>query len=105
MLASAPVTASIAVTSFETMFSAARFSSTLAVLSAWSLLRQAARQRAAPATRIKARIRDSKKRGCRQIPAAPQNANVSVNGGVDYIALLVDVLVVVVFVVVVAFVS
>src|SRR4051794_10076686 len=57
MLASAPVTASIAVTSFETTFSAERFSSTLPVLSTWSLLRHAARASAATATRIKVRIR------------------------------------------------
>ena len=43
MLASSPVTASIAVTSLDTIFSAVRFSSTFGVLSAWSLLPQAAR--------------------------------------------------------------
>ena len=59
MLAASPVTASIAVTSFETMFSAVRFSSTFWVLSVWSLFPQAASGRAAPAMRSRARIEDS----------------------------------------------
>src|SRR5215210_3293924 len=110
MLAASPVTASIAVTSLETIFSAVRFSSTLAVLSAWSLFPQALRARAAPAMSIKARIRYSqfasvKKRGCREV--GPQQSRTLLGtryrqplqmptpprtGAPNYIALLVDVL-------------
>src|SRR5438045_7252309 len=49
MLAASPVTASIAVTSLETIFSAVRFSSTFWLLSRWSLLPHAERQNAAAA--------------------------------------------------------
>src|SRR3954452_10866118 len=61
MLEASPVTASIAVTSLETIFSAARFSSTLRVLSAWPLLPQAVRIRDEPATRMRRRMSYSEK--------------------------------------------
>src|SRR3954453_16417035 len=56
MLAASPVTASMAVTSFETIFSAVRFSSTFIVLSCWSLFLHPASASAAPAMRRSARI-------------------------------------------------
>jgi hypothetical protein len=55
MFAASPVTASIAVTSFETIFSAVTFSSIVWVLPVWSFFPHAARQMA-PAKRISARI-------------------------------------------------
>ena len=70
MFAASPVTASIAVTSFETMFSAVRFSSTFCVLSVWSLFPQAARARA-PAIRIKRRIEDSSSKQKKRLPDVP----------------------------------
>src|SRR5438270_6461158 len=106
MFAASPVTASIAVTSLETIFSAVRFSSTFWVLSCWSLFLHPASVSAAPAMRMKARIgvspRQSKKEAAGTYRQPLEKPTPPMRGRLDdYIALLV----VVVFVVVVAFMS
>src|SRR5215212_982729 len=87
MFAASPVTASIAVTSLDTMFSAVRFSSTFVVLSDWSLLPQAARASEAPAARIKRRIGDSetraKKKEAAGITGSPLKRQRLLEGGVQ----------------------
>src|SRR5947208_9764649 len=71
MLAASPVTASIAVTSLETMLAAVRLSSAFWVVSDWLFLPQPPRASAAPAMRRRARIRGDSRSGTKKrLPAS-----------------------------------